>query len=407
MITAKQIGNLTALRSNSHFISSLYLHLASDFRVKRAKVKTLTTEKREGLNNGSISQEERDWIEKDFETIRKYVENLIEPRPKSVAIFSCQAEGIWEVYPLPEPVRDLLVLDYSAYIGPLSAILDRHSRVYTLLVDQTKARAFEIFMGEIEEQTAIYSDVPKRVREGGWYGLTEKKIDRHVQQHIDDHLRKVADRTFAVFKGKGFDWLLLGGQAEITSEMGGTLHSSLRSKLRKTFPIDLNAPPHEVLKKSLELIQEVKKEEDLTSVRRLQEALTPGGVGISGVQETLSSLFDRSVHTLMVEEGFTAEGSLCPKCGFMGLKGVKCPITGDPMTIVPDIVDEAVASAIDQNSEVYHISPGCGLEKLGRMGALLRYKTPIVNREGKAREAGKGQSSAVFREERAAAEKVQ
>jgi stalled ribosome rescue protein Dom34 len=44
------------------------------------------------------------------------------------------------------------------------------------------------------------------------------------------------------------------------------------------------------------------------------------------------------------------------------------------MKAVPDIVDEAVAAAIDQNCEVFHIAPGCGLKELGGIGALLRYK---------------------------------
>ncbi len=44
------------------------------------------------------------------------------------------------------------------------------------------------------------------------------------------------------------------------------------------------------------------------------------------------------------------------------------------MSAVPDIVDEAVAAAIDQNCEVVQITPGYGLHALGGIGALLRYK---------------------------------
>jgi peptide chain release factor subunit 1 len=39
-------------------------------------------------------------------------------------------------------------------------------------------------MGEIEEQTEILDDVPPKVRGAGWYGLSEKRIERHVEDHL-------------------------------------------------------------------------------------------------------------------------------------------------------------------------------------------------------------------------------
>ncbi len=92
------------------------------------------------------------------------------------------------------------------------------------------------------------------------------------------------------------------------------------------------------------------------------------------MDQTLLSLYVGNVHILLVEEGFSQEGALCFKCGFMGLKAGSCPICHEIMTPVPDIVDEAVAAAFHQNCEVFHINPGCGLKELGGMGALLRYR---------------------------------
>lgn len=369
MITSDQIKNLTNLRNNDHLISSLYLRLWPDQRIHQTEVKDMLRKKLEGFG-----QENSREVKKDLNRIWEFIEATRDSPHKGLAIFSCTAEGVWQVFFLSRPVRDLLVIDASAYIRPLTSILDRYRRVCTLLVDRTKARIFEVFMGELEEQTEIFTDVPSKVREGGWYGLTERRIERHTKQHLHDHLKRVSDRAFSYFRDKGFDWLLLGGQIEIVPEMENALHSYLRKRLKKTFRMDLNATLTQVLDTTLELEQEVKKQEDQTLISRLTDSLKSAGLGVTGLQETLSSLYEGSVHTLVVEESFSQEGAYCRKCGFMGLSVGKCPMCGEAMSFAPDIVDEAIAAAMDQNCEVVHITPGSGLGELGSIGALLRYK---------------------------------
>jgi len=104
------------------------------------------------------------------------------------------------------------------------------------------------------------------------------------------------------------------------------------------------------------------------------DSLGPGGLGVSGIHETLSSLYEGKVHTLLVEEGYSREGAHCPHCGFMGLNAGACPVCREKLTPVPDIVNEAVAKAVDQGCEIVQVNPGSGLEKVDRIGALLRYK---------------------------------
>ena len=373
MVTFEQIQKLTKLRNGSFPVSSFYLHLWPDRRVHHTKLKDLIKEKQEKLSQNDRPKEVKRSVEEDLKRFQEFVESFQESPYKGLVIFSCTAQKIWEVFSLKQPVRDLLVLDLSAYVRPLVSIFNDYRRTSVLLVDRTRARVFEIFMGEMEEQSEIFSDVPSKVREGGWYGLSEKRIDRHIEQHLHDHLKKVTEQAFLHFREKGFDWLFLGGQSEILPAMEDTLHPYLRERLKRTFRTDLDAPPQEVLNKALTLEQEVKKEEDCVLVSRLLNSLKPRGLGISGIHETLSSLYEKNVYTLLVEEGYSQEGAYCTHCGFMGLRTGLCPICGKAMVPVPDIVDEAVATAIKQNSEVFHINPACGLKEIGSIGALLRY----------------------------------
>jgi len=373
MIAFEQIQRLCRLQSESIPMSSLYLRLWPDRRIHHAKLKDLIKEEREKLSQNDLPKEVKKSVEEDLKKLQEFVETFQESPYKGLVIFSCAAQKVWEVFLLRQPVRDLLVLDFSAFVRPLVSILNNYRRACVLLIDRTRARVFEIFMGEIAEQSEIFSDVPSKVREGGWYGLSEKRIERHVEQHLHDYLKKLMDKAFLHFREKGFDWLLLGGQNEILPIAENALHPYLRERLKRTFRMDLDASPQEVLNKTLALEQEVKKEEDCALVSRLLNSLKPTGLGVSGIHETLSSLYEKNVYTLLVEEGFSQEGAYCIHCGFMGLKAGLCPICRKTMVPVPDIVDEAVATAINQNSQVFHINPECGLKEIGSIGALLRY----------------------------------
>ncbi len=374
MITSQQVLHLANLRSPDHLISSLYLRLWPDPRMHQTQLKDLIRDATEELRRGDRPPEKRRTVGADLKKVQDFVESIGTPSRHALVVFSCAAEELWEVFFLSRPVRDLLVLDSSAYIRPLTGILDQYRRVCTLLVDRTHARICEVFMGEIEEQTEILSSIPPGSEERRPHVATEKKTERHIQEHLHDHVRKVADQVFLHFRRRGFDWLLVGGHDEAVSELERTLHSYLRKRLKKTFRMDLKSSPKEVLDKTLELEHEVKKDEDRALVSRLAESLEPGGLGVTGIEETLSVLHEGRVHTLLVEEGYSQRGAYCPKCGFMGLLAGSCPMCGGAMSSVPDIVDEAIAAAIDQSCEVSHVTPGCGLAVLGSMGALLRYR---------------------------------
>ncbi len=377
MITSKQIEELSSFRSGKHYISSLYLQLWPDSRAHQAKMKDLIGRKREELREGNFSSEEKQEMESDLEKLSHFVETFKAAPYQGLVAFSSTIQDLWLYSPLPQPVKDLLVFNHSPYIRPLTTVLGRYRRIFTLLVDQTKARFFEIFMGEIEEQSDIYAEVPSRVREAGWYGLNEKRIERHIGDHLHNHLKKVSEKTFNFFREKEIHWLLLGGQPETVSEIEKILHPSLKARLKRTFRIDLNSPPKDVLEKSIALEEEIKKEEDRKMVARLSDTFKPEGLGVAGIQETLSSLFEGEVQTLLIEEGFLQKGAYCPKCGFMGLRQGLCPVCRETMIAAPDIVADAASRAMEQNCEVFYLTPGSGLKDLGSIGAILRYKAGL------------------------------
>ncbi|MFB3887725.1 MAG: hypothetical protein ACE144_21095, partial [Thermodesulfobacteriota bacterium] len=159
MITSMQLRILGNLRSNNHSVLSLYLRLWPNFRIHKVNVRDLIREKLKNLAQQGVSKEERKFVESDMEKIREVVETFRETQYRGLVVFSSKIHNIFEVFPLAHPVRDILVVNRAVHIGPLISILNQYKRMCTLLVDRTRARVFETFMGEIEEQSGIYTHV--------------------------------------------------------------------------------------------------------------------------------------------------------------------------------------------------------------------------------------------------------
>jgi peptide subunit release factor 1 (eRF1) len=376
----QRVKNLSNIQKDYRLVSSLYLRLWPDSRLHRTKVKDLIREKAEQLNQGEFSGEEKRLIEDDFRRIQEYVESVSESSFRGVAVFASAADGLWEVFPLSLPVRDLFVLDYSPHPEPLLHALQAYKKVCTVLVERGRARIFDIFMGDIKEENDMDSDVPK-TRDMGENSLNARQVERHIGEHVRTYLAKLADRLLIQFHQKGFDWLLIGGHPEFLPEVEGALHPSLRGMVKRTFRMGLNAGIRDVFEKSLEIMEEVKKEEDRSLVSRLENALSPDDLGVTGPDETLASLYEGAVRTLVIEERFSQEGACCPECQFMALQAGRCPMCRSPMIRVPDVVEEAVATALDRDSEVVYVGEDAGMKALGGIGALLRYKPVMEKRK--------------------------
>jgi peptide chain release factor subunit 1 len=296
---------------------------------------------------------------------------------RGVAAFSCPADGFEQVFRLPQPVKDALIVDHTPYVRPLTAILDEYHRICTLLIDRERAELYEVYMGEILHHAEVFDEVPGRVRIAGWYGLEERRIERHVEDHVRRHFRRVAEILFRLFRRLGFDWLVLGGHHEVIADFRPYLHPYLASRVIREFHAEPGETPVAVVLERTRAIEEAtEREEEKKLVRELLDRAQSGGLGVVGLAPTLSAVVGGQVHTLVVEEGFSTAGVLCRRCGFLGVSESLCPVCGDSTTRVPDIVDEAVEATIHYGGRVEHVFAGSELSAFDHMGALLRFRLP-------------------------------
>lgn len=379
LLSQEQIEKLSKSKSGDFLTTSFYLNTDKG-RLNKKQInlsfKNLINDGKSRIDQMDINKEKKESLNKDLDKINRFCsQQLSSYNFAGLAIFSSNGQDFWQVFNLPDSPLNRIIFDQNSYVRLLSAILDEHQGICVLTLDRREAKWYEIFMGEISLLKSIVEEVPSRVKEGGWEGYESKRIERHIATHLHDYFKKASKITFELFKKNNFDWLFLGCSDEYLSDFEPLLHSYLKKKLKGRIKAKPSDSQNKVLKESLELEKKLKKREEDEIVLRLVSELEKGGLAASGLKETLRSLNRGEVQTLVITRNFSKQGRICPKCRFLSVDELRCPSCQVKTDIVVDVIDEAVEAAIDKNCQVKHIGAPSKLNRYGKIGAFLRYKT--------------------------------
>jgi len=377
MISFKQIEELMKAQNENAPLVSLYLGANGNNYIKRDSelvVKDLIKEKDKELEALTPDKEKRASLERDFEKIRQFIKNDFDWKgKKGLALFSSSASQFWQVYPLPRPVKNTLVIDRTPYIRPLIALFDEYRRLGIVLVDKIKARIFEVFLGEIEEHTEIIDEIPRKGKAGGYKGYEEHRIQRHLTEEVHRHFKRVNDALMDFFKLYHFDSLVLGGHRSDFSEFESELHPSLKERITGRLELDLHASRETVLEKAMSVEQAVHKEYSEKLVKRLSE-LTGERMAVTGILATLTVHRRGQIHNLVVSNNYQVPGAKCSSCGYLDQESRECPVCKKPLHQIPDLVDDLIESVVSQGGKVEYVWDNQQMKQLGGVGAILRFK---------------------------------
>ncbi|MGC8779189.1 MAG: hypothetical protein ACP5Q4_10990, partial [Candidatus Caldatribacteriaceae bacterium] len=316
-------------------------------------------------------------MEKDLKRIEDFLRNDFEVRGrvKGLAIIASEANNFFRVYRLAQPVHSEVVVGPRPYIRPLLAVLDEHHRIMLAILDHREARLFEIYMGEILEHESYRSDTQGKVREGGWYGLEERRIARRIENQIFRHYKEVADILLEHFRLEHFEYLFVGIKEEEYPLFVNFLHTYLKGVLKGRVHVSPKDHINAIVAEALRAEKAVEEAEDQMILKRLLEVIGNKGLATSGLRNVLQAVNLGACQTLVVDEGYREKGFACTSCGFLSLESQKCAVCGGEMNPVEDLVERLMAEVLWQNGEVKYIASNSpDLEAIGRIGAFLRFK---------------------------------
>ena len=339
-------------------------------------LKNLMSLGQKNANKLDLDKVKRDSLIRDLEKIDRFCkQNLSSYKAAGMAVFSCSGDDFWQPFDLPSSPRNRIIFDHDPYLRPLSAILNEHPRICTFVIDRKEAKWYDIFLGDIFLLENLTSDVPSKVKEGGWEGYESKRIERHIATHLRDFFKESSKKTSDLFKKHRFDWFFLGCKDEHCTIFKALLHPYMKKRFKGRLRVGPSNSPSQVLQSSLEKIKELKIQEKETILEAFISELEKGGLSDSGLKNSLRRLNSGEVQALLVTRYFSKQGKVCPKCRFLYADETECPSCRVKTEDRIDIIDDAVESALDKKAEVRHINPPSKLRHYGNIGVLLRYKS--------------------------------
>lgn len=379
MITKSDVTSLARFNTHGYYVSSLYLNVnGKRFNKKdyEIKLKALVRERKQEIDGLGLSQEAQNSVLADFDRIRNFVSMQFDgKRAKSLAIFSCKGLDLWQVYLLPYSIHPRLVVSKQPYLRPLVTMLADNKRYLAIIVSRDKARLFEYYLGTLKEHSKILDEVPSQVKMSGWYGLEERRIERHIDDYVHRHFKNVSEGVFEYYQNSHPDWVILGGRKNIVNEFERHLHSDIQEKIIDRVVIDVDSIASDIVVSLQSAVNNFETKEQKRLLKRLFEERGPGGLGITGLKATLRALWHGQVNILFVTEDYAQPGYYCPECWYMSDNEKICTNDKTPMKKSHDIIEDAIETAIFQNCEIIRVKDKKILAgEHENIGALLRFK---------------------------------
>jgi peptide chain release factor subunit 1 len=377
-VTPERLRRLAGLRPDGVKVLSLFVNLdPREFATAPAR----QTELRSLLDRaarlvreaGELPHAERVSLQEDLERTRtELVDGGLDAKgAHGLAVFAASGAGLFEVLKLSRPVDHEPVLADAPFVEPLAGLADG-ARWCVLLANRRTARLFCGTADELEEVERFVDDVHGQHEQGGW---SQARYQRSVDKEVADHLRHVAEMTFARVGQPPPEGLIVGAPQELVGLLEARLHPYLRDRLVGRLEVDVeHTSADEVRRAAAERIEAATREREDAALERLAQAFGGAGAAASGLTDVLGAVHEQRVATLLVDENFTAPGVSCPTCGWLGPGEVAaCPADGTQVDPHEDVVGVAVARALTQAAGVLVLHDRPELASHGHIAAVLRF----------------------------------
>lgn len=354
-------------------VTSLYLDVDGRSSVSRGELLTRMDDLLKSVDPSRWDEKEaRRSVVGDLDRIRRFVrDELDRSGVRGLAVFSSSGAELWEHIPVARSVRDRIGVAPRPYLLPLESTLESMESFCVVLADREHARLFFVEGDRAEELTGFTDDVPGWHDQGGW---SQSRFQRHIKEHVQRHLKRIADVVLRLHKRRPFDHLVLAGPEELVADLERELHDYVARRIVDRTSMAMQVRPADVADHCRRLEEEMEERREREAVYRLvSEVEGRTGRAVAGLADTIGALEAGRVDTLVVEGGLSASGARCPSCGHLDVDGDACVACGGTTRSTDQLEEEVVEEALRRGCRVDTVGPAPSLEAFGGIGALLRF----------------------------------
>ncbi len=318
-------------------------------------------------------------LNEDKRAVENYFNHEYNWAGRSVAVFSCAAQGFFRVFPLALPLRDRAVASDRPSINPLANLWENYGGYAVILVDKQGARLFFFHLGELIEQEGWLGETVKHTKRGGASSFPGRRggvagRTDYVDELVGRNMREIVQFAVSFFEEKHIRRILLGGTEENIALLRNMLPKAWQSLIIGTFPMSMTASHAEVLDRALEIGNRAEHGREAHLIEDLITLSAKGGAAVTGLENTLNAAMQGRIQMLIAGDGYQASGYRCPSCNILLAKETKsCPVCSGKVETVADVVEYAIGNVLLQKGDVEIVLAHPYLEKAGNIGAFLRY----------------------------------
>lgn len=374
VVPEKLLQTLLDFEPTAAPVISLYIDARADQHGQQSFLPFVRKQLNERGKSYETGSEERQSFEEDFVRITRYLESEIPPAVQGIAIFACSAEKDWfEVGHFDVPFeRNRLFVSDRPHLYPLARMIDQYRRYAVVLADTNRAQIFVFAAGRAVEKEKLENVKTKHTKVGGW---SQARYQRHEQNYHMQHAKEVVDNLEKIVRDEGIEHIVLAGdEATVIPLLREQMPKTLEEKVIDTLSLGINTPEHELLEESLTAFQRNDSLTDMEKVERLLNEYRADDLGVAGVPETLAALSNGQVEEMLIAakaENIQFDKEEVEKVLTLYRGEEPLPDELDQRSVADELVKRA---NVLSSAKVTFVEDSTRLERLGGVGALLRYR---------------------------------
>ena len=375
-VTWDQLRELAGFQADQGCAVSLYLNLDPSEVPTAAGLETRTNSLISEANRtleerkSSLSREALEALKGDVERIQTWFDDGFDRHGlRGVAVFAAGLDNLWSTLSLPDPVADHVTIGGELFLAPLARLAARTHPLLVATIGRERGQVFKLRSGNLVEIADETGDVPDQRDQG----RSQARTERHIDELVERHLRRVADTLDACVRRLNGARVVLVGAVEMRSEFTGILSSDVSNRVLGWATAESRADATQLLEAVRPVIEEWWAKRDDDVIARWREEAGKNGRAATGWEQTLEAASDGRAELLLVQDGVDEPAYQCPACGRAQRAGGSCPLDGTTLESRESGLDLAVHKTLVHGGTVHVIRERRDLEPVGGVGALLRY----------------------------------
>jgi peptide subunit release factor 1 (eRF1) len=377
---AERLARLTMVQTGAHRVVTCYLKLEPRDRHRSKyliKLKNRVRAVAQALPRLGLERMVQEEIGRDLERIQQYLRtpsNL--PSTLGVAIFACEAIGLFEALPLPVVYRSRLAVDATPLVRELASVEDEFGRLLTVVLDRMGARFFEVTAYDTLELSGLRADSTRGKRFHGDQngpGWGEHTYHNRIRQEKQRHYEAIARELFAIDRRRPAHGIVIAGTGTDAGAVEPFLHNYLVERLIGTARLNPKEATSAAVHAATLAVREAwERDAERAQVHEMLEGLGTGW-GVNGIDATLRALSRGQVRSLLVHADASEPGFRCAESGRLTRTERECRGEGEPIPVL-DVVDDAIEEALRQGVDVNVVYEPEARDAVVGLAALLRFR---------------------------------